>query len=105
VDKARLLHNSLREIPFERCCGPDEHGSVLGPLFQHSFDSDDHEDNLSVSNKDRVSSPSEELIVFYVNDNNLDDCPQINRNFTWRTKSDCSVRQRESGLHSGRTCV
>jgi hypothetical protein len=53
----------------------------LGPLFQHSFDSDDHEDNLDVSNEDHALNPSDELIVFYVNDNSLDDCPQIEISF------------------------
>jgi hypothetical protein len=53
-----------------------EHSSVLGPLFQHSFGSDDHVDNLYVSNEDHASNPLDELIVFYIN-NNLGDSPQV----------------------------
>jgi transposase InsO family protein len=52
-----------------------EHESVLGPLFQHSFGSDDHKDDSDVSNH------SGELIVFYVNDNHVHDCPQVEISF------------------------
>jgi hypothetical protein len=55
--------------------------NVLGPLVQHSLASDDHVDNLYVSNEDRASSPLDELIVFYINDDNLGDCPQVDISF------------------------
>jgi hypothetical protein len=58
-----------------------EHGSVLGPLVQHNFGSDDQVDNSYVSNEDRTSNPLDELIVFYINDDNLGECPQVDISF------------------------
>lgn len=46
-----------------------------------SFDSDDHADNLYVSKGDHALNPLDELILFYVNDYNLGDCPQIDISF------------------------
>jgi hypothetical protein len=55
----------------EGCCGSNafliryEHASVLGPLVQHSFGSDDDVDDLYVLDEDHAPNPLDELIVFY----------------------------------------
>jgi hypothetical protein len=53
----------------------------LGPLSQHSFGSDDHADDLCVSNEDLALNLLDKLLVFYINDNDLADCPHIDISF------------------------
>jgi hypothetical protein len=53
-----------------------EHSSVPGPFFQQSFGSDDNVVNLYVLNNDLALNPFDKIVVFYVNDNNLADCPK-----------------------------